>query len=467
MAARYQKSFAVPDGFPALLKSFTREILRAQPDNIYEFGARYFAQLVEAREAEMDAAAETNAPRSLFEMDNEELQEFCLELFMQFDADQSGYLDRSEFKKCLQSAEMGLSKKDIRRIMSEADENDDGVLEYREFLPVMVMIVHSLKAKEEAAMAREEAEEAARAEVENVLLHGMPREELEAMMGSVFEKADDDGNGTLSRAEFKRCLMSADLGLTKKDINLLLSECDLDGDGKISYSEFVPLCFNILVERFTEEVIAEEALQSSDGLTQLLLQEFEAADTDGAGKLKQKEVKSVLGALSKDLLGLSRLQILSLMSEALPDGDGMVDYTKFAAPCATMIYSFVDQDSQQQRLKAIATMAESEGAQLLKGLSSDTVKQVLMAAFEEADADKSGTLDRMEVMNVLMAMGAGELALKPAEINALMAAVDDNEDGVVSYRELVEFLYDVLVHLEREDVIQETAFNRHMADLFV
>jgi Ca2+-binding EF-hand superfamily protein len=38
----------------------------------------------------------------------------------------SGYLDRKEFKGCMQSSELGLSKKEIRRIMSEADENADG-----------------------------------------------------------------------------------------------------------------------------------------------------------------------------------------------------------------------------------------------------------------------------------------------------------------------------------------------------
>jgi hypothetical protein len=90
MSTKYQKPFVIPEGFPALLKRFTREILRAQvpnmlpasqgkqpstlgtaastfsscigggwtdlvlpycvclqPDNIYEFGARYFKDLLE------------------------------------------------------------------------------------------------------------------------------------------------------------------------------------------------------------------------------------------------------------------------------------------------------------------------------------------------------------------------------------------------------------------------------------
>ena len=90
---------------------------------------------------------------SVFDMSNEELQDFIMDMFLQFDADASGYLDRKEFKGCMQSSELGLSKKEIRRIMSEADENADGVLEYREFVPVMVEVIHGLKAKAAATEA--------------------------------------------------------------------------------------------------------------------------------------------------------------------------------------------------------------------------------------------------------------------------------------------------------------------------
>jgi hypothetical protein len=40
MSTKYQKPFIIPDGFPALLKRFTREILRAQVQNMsdaYQF----------------------------------------------------------------------------------------------------------------------------------------------------------------------------------------------------------------------------------------------------------------------------------------------------------------------------------------------------------------------------------------------------------------------------------------------
>ena len=61
---------------------------------------------------------------------------------------------------------------------------------------------------------------------------------------------------------------------------------------------------------------------------------------------------------------------------------------------------------------------------------------------------------------MLQALGSGELALSPGEINAMIAAIDSDEDGAVEYEELVDFLFDVLSHLERERYIQDNAFGR-------
>ena len=34
MASRYIQKYPIPEGFPAVLKEFTREILRDQPQNV-------------------------------------------------------------------------------------------------------------------------------------------------------------------------------------------------------------------------------------------------------------------------------------------------------------------------------------------------------------------------------------------------------------------------------------------------
>ena len=59
------------------------------------------------------------------------------------------YLDHREFKKVVSSfsEELGLPNADVRRIMSEADENDDGYIEYHEFVPLAVDVIDTIYAK--------------------------------------------------------------------------------------------------------------------------------------------------------------------------------------------------------------------------------------------------------------------------------------------------------------------------------
>jgi hypothetical protein len=42
MASKYLQKFPVSGAFPDLLHDFAREILRDQPEDIYEYGAAYF-----------------------------------------------------------------------------------------------------------------------------------------------------------------------------------------------------------------------------------------------------------------------------------------------------------------------------------------------------------------------------------------------------------------------------------------
>ena len=546
MSSRYQKGFTIPDGFPQILKSFTREvrrvavargrtpvasgaaarpppptrsgnfsrrcepsrvadraafpvsrvpsspppaarapqILRSQPDNIYQFGAEYFEGKIAANaeeHARRERAAndpEVNeapserggddapaASAGVFDMSDEELNEFVMAQFMRYDADQNGYLDRNEFKAVLADAELGLTKKEARRVMQEADENDDGVLEYREFVPVMVEIIHGMQARARAAEVREVQAAEARESVQMHLLHGMPRDELEDMMRNVFEAADADGSGALDRKEFARCLRSAELGLTRKEINLLLTEADESGDGLVSYEEFTPLCFNILVERFKDDVLADINMEDADSLAHLLSQEFEQREAEKDGR-EGDDARDVLKQLSEDMLGLSRLQLSAVMAEAEvredeDTGERMVAYQPFASVAANIIYSMVDSSKQALRVEAVSKISAASGARKLMEsatLDPDAIKAYIKTAFEAADANGDGVLDQKEVTAVLRSLGSGELQLKPNEINAMVAAVDADDDGMVEYGELADFLFDVLMHLEREAYIQEVAF---------
>ena len=113
----------------------------------------------------------------MFDMTDDELQDFIMDQFMRYDADQDGYLDRREFTRAADGGleSLRVETGDARAIMAGADENDDGALEYQEFVPIMVEIIHGIKAKTDAAAVTEEAEDEAREVVEMHLLQHASR----------------------------------------------------------------------------------------------------------------------------------------------------------------------------------------------------------------------------------------------------------------------------------------------------
>jgi hypothetical protein len=89
--------------------------------------------------------------------------------------------DRKEFKDCLGATYLNLSRQQILRIMVEADENEDGILDYEEFTPLMTNLIRMAAAREKAHQAQLHRAAAAQAEAGR-LVKGMRKQELEALM---------------------------------------------------------------------------------------------------------------------------------------------------------------------------------------------------------------------------------------------------------------------------------------------
>ena len=83
---------------------------------------------------------------------------------------------------------------------------------------------------------------------------------MEAMLKGLFHEHDADGNGFLDRAEFETCLFNADLGFSKAEIELLLDVFDANSDGKMSYSEFADMAYEVLVHAAREKAIMDMML---------------------------------------------------------------------------------------------------------------------------------------------------------------------------------------------------------------
>lgn len=58
--------------------------------------------------------------------------------FQYFDKDNSGTISAEELRQCLQSEDQTLTDEDINKLICEVDENKDGLIDYKEFLEMMM-----------------------------------------------------------------------------------------------------------------------------------------------------------------------------------------------------------------------------------------------------------------------------------------------------------------------------------------
>jgi len=87
------------------------------------------------KRAEVQKRAAISTP--LAALSDEERSHFMTmvqRIFLGYDTDQSGTLEFAEFRKCLHESQLGLSEKQISYLMSVSDSNDDGTIDYAEFV---------------------------------------------------------------------------------------------------------------------------------------------------------------------------------------------------------------------------------------------------------------------------------------------------------------------------------------------
>ena len=93
--------------------------------------------------------------------------------------------------------------------MRSADTNDNGTIEFNEFLQVMS--------------------------------ENLQETDLEQDLRMAFKLFDEDDNGLISAEELRKVLSSLQMDYSDAEIDKMVEEADLDGDGSISYNEFVLL----------------------------------------------------------------------------------------------------------------------------------------------------------------------------------------------------------------------------------
>jgi Ca2+-binding EF-hand superfamily protein len=387
MSSKFAKQYQIPPEFPDILKDFAREVLRNQPANINEFAAKYFDCLAQGLPAEGPGGETMGADGNEEpEMSLDEVETIIQDLFHKYDGDGNGYLDPQEFKSLMNDLQqrMDFPPDEIYRFLAEADMNEDGMIEYEEFIPLALQIVQGMYAKKRLEQHMVDVDQHA----EDLLVHGMSRDELTELVGSIFERMDQDGSGTLSKAEFATALTSMELGLTRREINTVMFQIDQDNDGGISYREFVPFAFDLL-QKLTSLRLLETELEN-DELAQYLTDLMKARDVEMSGLLHVNDVRDLL---HQAMLGLSRMQIYTVISEAEVNSDMMIAYQTFIPRAVGLVRSMLSFE------KSIVKDSKESGSDAENNFFT-VLEQVFQGVEVLTLAEFVSRLEKADVINV-------------------------------------------------------------------
>ena len=131
------------------------------------------------------------------------------EVFTLFDKKEEGFISPKELGTVLRLLGMRLNNNEVKDIIDQIDINENGKIEFSEFLSIMD--------------------------------HKMKRSAEEERVHKVFDRFDQSQKGFISNADVSAVMTDLGEKLTNQEISEMMNEADINKDGKISYTEFVAM----------------------------------------------------------------------------------------------------------------------------------------------------------------------------------------------------------------------------------
>ncbi|MBA0610719.1 hypothetical protein Godav_011526 [Gossypium davidsonii] len=178
---------------------------------------------------------------------------------------------------------------------------------------------------------------------------------------------------------------------------------DKDGDGAISFSEYLP--------QFSTKDIEINSMAHGDA--GWWMEQFKNADVDSSGNLDFNECKDFLHPEDSDNEEIQRWLLRDKMKRIDDDHDGKLNFSEFLLHVYNIYKSYADFENSP----ALTPTAEQMFAQL--------------------DTDKDKKLSVEELRPILRYLHPGELFYAKYFTRYLMREADDNKDGYLTLQEML------------------------------
>ncbi|KAG5442473.1 Calmodulin [Clonorchis sinensis] len=142
--------------------------------------------------------------QSADQLTEEQIAEFK-EAFSLFDKDGDGTITTKELGTVMRSLGQNPTEAELQDMINEVDADGNGTIDFPEFLTMMARKMKDTDSEEEIREA--------------------------------FRVFDKDGNGFISAAELRHVMTNLGEKLTDEEVDEMIREADIDGDGQVNYEE--------------------------------------------------------------------------------------------------------------------------------------------------------------------------------------------------------------------------------------
>ena len=136
-------------------------------------------------------------------------------------------------------------------------------------------------------------------------------EEQVSAFKETFSLFDKHGDGTITSKDLGTAMQCLGIHLTEEELNKIVSEVEIEDDGKIDLDEFL-----IMMSKRMKQSSMEEELKEA----------FRIFDIDGNGFISAAELHHVMLNLGEKL---TDLEIEEMIKVADVDNDGQINYEEF------------------------------------------------------------------------------------------------------------------------------------------
>jgi len=134
------------------------------------------------------------------------------EAFEIFDKDKDGFITIKELGEIMKNLGQSPTDAELQDMINEVDIDGNGNIDFKEFLGLMARKMRDTDTEEELIEA--------------------------------FKVFDRDSNGLISAQELKHVMTSLGEKVSDEEVEEMIREADIDGDGYINYEEFVRMIIN-------------------------------------------------------------------------------------------------------------------------------------------------------------------------------------------------------------------------------